>query len=124
MLKPDYGEKITSGNIEVYHNENNVDAEEARRLADYLASSMNPETTISFRISKNERGFYLGMVSTPEKANTLADSEYYNMATVVSKNVFTGAPVNFQLTNDKFEPFKTFEFKSEMTTPEKSTGNQ
>ena len=117
MTIPDYGEKVSSGNIEVYFTKSSNN-EEARRLADYLANSINSENVISFQISNDEQGILLRMVSTPEKANTLQDSQFYDMAAEISKNVFKDAPVKFQLTDDKFNPFKTFDYKPEIPAPE------
>ena len=117
ITTPDYGEKISSGNIEVYFKKSSNN-EEARRLADYLANSINSENVISFQISNDEQGILLRMVSSPEKASTLEDGEFYSMAAEISKNVFNGAPVTFQLTDDKFNPFKTFDYKPEIPAPE------
>ena len=120
VAKSDYGEKISSGNIEVYYKESSNN-EEARRLADYLANSINADNVISFQISNEEQGIVLRMVSSPEKASTLEDGEFYSMAAEISKNVFKDAPVKFQLTDDKFNPFKTFEYKPEIPAPESSS---
>lgn len=113
MEVPDYGEKINSGLIELYI-KGGFNRAQATTLAKYLEQSINPKETISFQISTDEKGDYLlRMVTKPEKATTLSDSELEAMAESVSENVFTGSPVIFQLTNNKFEPIKTVEYKKD-----------
>lgn len=116
----DYGQKIIAGNIEVYYKEGPT-AEEARRLADYLNTSMNPESKISFQISKDEHGFLLRMVSDIEKAKELPYSTFYDLAEEVSKNVFSGSHLTFQLTDEMFKSYKTFEYGTDLPATENTT---
>lgn len=115
---PDFGEKVSSGNVEVFY-KNGINKDEASQLAVFIEKSNNPQNIISFQLSRDEQGvFLLRMVSTPEKANSLPDSEFYNLAAEISNNVLNGATVNFQLTDDSFNPFKTIEYKGEKPAPE------
>lgn len=107
----DFGEKTTSGNIEVYAND--ISAQTAQELAAFLNKTVAPANTISFQISKNEGGVYvLKMVSTPEKASSLTDEDFNDISSKVSDEVLSGAPLIFQLTDDTFKPFRTFEYKT------------
>ena len=106
----DYGEKTTSGNIEVYAND--ISSQGAQELADFLNKTIAPDNTISFQISKNGEGLYvLKMVSSPAKAANLTDADFTDISSKVSEEILSGAPLIFQLTDDTFKPFRTFEYK-------------
>ena len=112
ITTPDYGEKVTSGNIEVYA-KNGFSAEQAQELAGFLNKTISPENIISFQISKNEEGFYLlKMVTSADKAGSLTDEDLNDISSKVSDGVFSGAPLIFQLTDETFKPLKTFEYKT------------
>lgn len=114
---PAYGEKISSGNIEVYY-KNGINNGEATQLAVFLEKFINPQNIISFQLSKDEKGFLvLRMVSSPEKAGSIPDNDFYDLAAEISKNVFYGASFNFQLSDETFNPFKTIEYKEVMPAP-------
>ncbi len=106
-----YGDKVTSGNVEVYAS-NEFSRNEARELADYLNDAVNPGSTISFQLLTDEQNNpVLRMVTSPDKASQLSDSDYQEMAEEVSDDVFKGAPLVFQLTDETFKPFKTYYHK-------------
>jgi hypothetical protein len=106
-----YGEKVSSGNIEVY-NKSDLSKEQAGVLAAYLEKIITPETTISFQSNRNEQGiFILNMLSTPEKAKDIKDSDLQTIAEGISHNVLNDAPLNFQFTDDSFTPFRIYEYR-------------
>jgi hypothetical protein len=53
------------------------------------------------------------MVSDEEKSNELGDEPFNKMAAELSENVFNGGQVTFELTDNKFNTFKTFESKGQ-----------
>lgn len=108
-----YGEKVTSGNVEVYATDE-FSRNEARKLADYLNEEVKPDIIISFQLTVDEQQTpVVRMVSTPEKASQLDDSEFQEMARQLSAEIFRDGPVIFQLTDETFQPFKTFSHKPE-----------
>jgi len=108
-----YGEKVTSGNVEVYATDE-FSRNEARKLADYLNDEVKPDIIISFQLTVDEQqNPVVRMVSSPEKASQLDDAEYQEMARQLSAEIFKGGPLVFQLTDETFKPFKTFYHKPE-----------
>lgn len=106
-----YGEKVTSGNIEVYA-AGDFSRNEARELADYLNDAVNPTSVSSFQLTVNdEQHPVVRMVTSPEMASQLTDEDYQEMAEELSADVFKGGPVVFQLTDKMFKPFKTYYHK-------------
>ena len=113
MQVNNYGELVTSGKIEVYCKDG-FSTDQGALLANFLDRSLHPGNEISFQVSKNTEGtFQLLMVSTPEKAATVADNDFYDLARSVSDSVFYGAPVTFQLTDQTFIPFKKIVYPAE-----------
>ena len=53
------------------------------------------------------------MVANREKADALPESNFMALASEISENTLNGAPLIFQLTDDLFKPFKTFNYKME-----------
>jgi hypothetical protein len=105
---PGYGEKVRSGNVEVYATDE-FSGDEARQLANYLNNEMNPETVISFQLTvDDQQNPVIRMVSTPEKASQLDDAVFQEMTQLLSAEMFKDGPVIFQLTDETFKPFKTF----------------
>lgn len=105
--------KSNTGNIEVYTG-TGVSGQDATKLADYLGS-VNTESTTpkSFRLEKDAAGVYVvSMVSSPELSQTLPEQEYYSLAQLISDNVFNGAALNLQLTDQNFSPYQTFRHKN------------
>lgn len=110
---PGYGEKTTSGNVEVYATKE-FSGNEARTLADYINEEVSPDNIISFQLTVDEQQIpVVRMVTTPEKASQLDDSEYQEMAKQFSAEIFKDGPLVFQLTDETFKPFKTFSHKPE-----------
>lgn len=108
-----YGEKVTSGNVEVYATDE-FSRNEARKLADYLSDEVKPDIIISFQLTVDEQqNPVVRMVTTPEKAGQLDDAEYQEMARQLSNEIFKGGHLVFQLTDETFKPLKTFYHKPE-----------
>lgn len=108
-----YGEKVTAGNIEVYAKDG-FSLEQAQNLADFLEKQMGSNNTVSFQAGRTEDGGYLvRMVSDEEKSNELGDEPFNKMAAQLSENIFNDGQVTFELTDNKFNTFKTFESKAQ-----------
>lgn len=104
----EFGTKATAGNIEVYCKDG-FNLEQAQTLADYLEKETGSSETISFQAGKTADGGYLvRMVTDKEKVNGLDSDTFDKMARELSANVFNGGQVTFELTDNKFIPFKSF----------------
>jgi len=120
----DYGEKVTSGNIELF-TKDGLDADGAQDLAKFLDKTFSPSNIVSFQIGKNSDGVYiLSMVSTPEKSESLTEAAFHDMCSKVSNEMLSGGPMIFQLTDNTFHPFKTYEYKPAEQTQDTPTVNQ
>lgn len=105
----DWGEKVTAGNIEVYCKDG-FSKKEAQALANFLEKDMgSPASIISFQVAKDKDQFiFVRMVSSEEKAASIDAAVFNEMAASISDNVFNGEHVMFELTDNKFNAFKTF----------------
>ena len=110
------GEKATDGNIEVYL-KGGVNMDQSLVLAKFMNKTMeNPDHTISFAFSKDDNGKYLvQMVSDRDKANTLAEADLKEMASRISSTVADGHVVVFELTDDRFNSFRSVESQGDPT---------
>ena len=113
LEKPVFGKKVSNGNIEVYIKDS-FSEDQGTDMAGFLNKSMQPANIISFQVGKNENGNYVvSMVANREKADALPESNFMALASEISENTLNGAPLIFQLTDDLFKPFKTFNYKME-----------
>jgi hypothetical protein len=86
---------------------------------------MQSATPISFQISKNENNdFAVKMVSDPAKINSVTNEMMSEISTKISNEVLNGSPVLFQLTDEKFNPLKTFAYPSDAATPDSTVNHQ
>lgn len=103
------GEKQTAGNIEVYM-QDGIAADLAQDLASFIdKADGNSEDTKSYKLSRGDNGGYVvSMVSSPERAATVPEEEFYAFAALISDNVFSGSPVTLLLTDGQFAAFRSF----------------
>lgn len=100
--------KQTAGNIEVYLQEGIAEAE-ASELAAFLdKTDGDNDVTKSFHLAREENGYRVSMVSTPERSSTVPEEEFYALAALISDKVFNGAPVSLLLTDQNFAPYQSF----------------
>jgi hypothetical protein len=112
MASEEFGEKVSSGNIEVYCY--GVSTELGAQMAEFLDLSDNTPQPKSFQLDTDAAGFYrVRMVSSPELAAKVDDAVFYELAGTLSDSVFMKANVIFQLTNQQFEPFKTINYPAQ-----------
>ena len=118
-----FGDKITIGNIEVFDKE--MGTTMASDLARFLNEYVHPESTISFQISKNEQGdFVIKMVSSADKAGQLTKADLAEISSKISNEVLNGSPLLFQLTDEKFNPLRTFAYPSDAAQPDSLSNQQ
>jgi predicted nucleic acid-binding protein len=109
------GTRYSAGNIEVFAGED-IGAVLATDLAEMLNKDINPANTISFRISKNDKGnFVLKMVTAADKVNQLSNEQLDEMCNTISDKVLNGAPMVFELTDAKFNTLRSFAYPSGAT---------
>lgn len=107
-----YGEKVTSGNVEVYVT-GGATMEDGEALAKLLEREMAPANTISFQITKLDGLNAVRMVYNKEKLADLSDEEITNMAAKISDGVFNSSPLVFEFTDTGFNTLKTFTYDPE-----------
>lgn len=109
IIQESLGEKQTAGNIEVYM-QDSIAADLALNLATFIdKADGNSENIKSYKLSKDDDGeFVVSMVSSPERAATVPEEEFYAFAALISDNVFNGAPVTLLLTDGRFAAFRSF----------------
>ena len=107
-----YGEKTTSGNIEVYVTEEATIAD-GEALARLLEKEMSPTSIISFQLTKDDGLNSVRMVSSEEKSATISDQTLTDMCATISDGVFNGSPMVFEFTDSQFNTIKTFTYDPE-----------
>lgn len=108
----DYGKKIVKDSIEIYYKDG-VTADQAQNAANLLAASVKTKDTKSIQLIKKNDVYCYRMVTDKDKlaSSGMPDETFFQIGNEISDNIFNGAPVNVELTDDKFETFKTFPFK-------------
>lgn len=107
-----YGEKTTSGNIEVFVTAD-ASMEEGETLARLLEKEMSPKSIISFQLTKDNGLNSVRMVSSEEKSATISDQTLTDMCATISNGVFKGSPMVFEFTDSQFNTIKTFTYDPE-----------
>lgn len=110
-----YGEKVTSGNIEIYYKDG-IQKKEAEKTASTLhnleiSAGNDVSITKSFQISNEQDTVLVKMVSDQAKSKTVNEESFQAIGNIISDSVFKGKPVNVALTNTKFETYKHVTYK-------------
>ena len=110
-----FGQKVTNGNIEVYYKDGIQKADAAKTagaLFNLEKSTGNDTTNIkSFQLSKDGDTVLAKMVSDKAKSQSVDEKSFQAIGNIISDSVFQGKPVNFELTNDKFETYLHVTYK-------------
>lgn len=108
----DYGKKAVKDSIEVYYKDG-VTADQAQKTAELLAASVKTKDTRSIQLIKKNDVYCYRMVTDKAKlaSSGMPDETFFQIGNEISENIFNGAPVNVELTDDRFETFKTFPYK-------------
>ena len=129
MSCTNYGKKVTSGNVEVYYKDG-ISEKEAKQTADLLyeglkASGGDLTDKKSGQLTRGMKDTIIyRMVVNKEKLKLVKDVVFNRMGNALSSMVFQDMPVNVELTDDKFETFKTIYYAKMESNPdlgEKST---
>lgn len=109
---PSWGEKYESGFIEVY--DDGVGLSAAKALADYMTSYFSPQTTFSYQLTKNEQeATIVRMVVNPDNMGLFTDEVMLELSKGISEKVLNGAAVRFELTDNKFNPLRSFSYPAD-----------
>ncbi len=111
----DYGKKATKGPVEVFYKDG-INETEAQKTAVFLAdidSSQNNNTksTKSMQLTKMGDTICFKMVSSKEKLAGVNDLAFEVIGNMLADSIFSGKPVNVELTDDKFNTFKKIGYK-------------
>jgi len=92
----------------VYYKGDGVDEATAKKLANYLKeqSYFQDDITASVQLVKTKDTFDVNFVVDPSKIDSEKEKGFVTFGGYISKNVFDGAPVVINLTNDKLETIK------------------
>jgi hypothetical protein len=117
-----YGKKTTKGHVETYYKEG-ITEDQAKKVSVLLYNmdeGTGPKSEKSFQLCKEHDTVCFRMVVNAEKAKALGDFSFLAIANIVSDSAFNGAPVNMDLTDNKFESVKKITYKKiDLTSPEK-----
>jgi hypothetical protein len=110
-----YGKKVKSGNIEVFYKEG-ITEDQAKKTAELFDKSLKENGSSnsgrkSFQLSKPGDTVILKMVASKDKVDQVPEESFYEIARVVSENVFNDQPVNLLLTDKKLNPYRTLVYK-------------
>ncbi|MEO5500443.1 MAG: hypothetical protein ABIR31_03285 [Ginsengibacter sp.] len=110
-----YGEKVTSGNIEIYYKDG-IQKKDAEKMASTLYNldknaGNDVSITKSFQLSNGQDTVLVKMVSDQTKSKSVNDESFQAIGNIISDSVFQNKPVNIELTDNKFKPYKHVTYK-------------
>ncbi len=106
-----FGEKISSGNVEVYMKGTNETEGDA--LAGYLEEHFKPSSVFSFQMLKDAAGNYVvKMVGNPDRINSL-DSKFFAEVCKGICDKLHVPSVTFEMTDEKFNTLRTFNYPAD-----------
>ncbi len=110
-----YGDKVSKDFVEIYYKDN-ITKEQAEKTLEILYPSWNQSgTKKSVQLVKKADTVYFRMVIDEEKAKGIADETYLMLGTGLSMSVFNNAPVNVDLTDNRFNTLRTLHFEKTET---------
>ncbi len=109
-----YGKRTSTGHVETYYQEG-ITEDQAKKVSNLIYNiddrAGNAKTEKSFQLCKKNDTVCFRMVVNEKKATALDDFSFLAIANMVSDSVFKGAPVNMDLTDNKFESIKMIHYK-------------
>lgn len=106
-----YGTKVKNDNIEVYYKEG-ITAKEAEKTAAVINElDGKGDVKKSFQLFRAGDTVTLRMVVDEQKAKGMGDENFTPIAYIISDSIFSGKPVNMQLTDNKFKPIRSIAYK-------------
>jgi hypothetical protein len=121
-----YGDKANNGHVDVYYKDG-IKKEQAQKAADLLYEidktyNNNTSEIKSFQVATQNDTVVFRMVVEEEKLKNIDDESFYAIGNMISENVFDNAPVNVDLTDNKFNTIRSLHFKKmDMTEDEEET---
>lgn len=109
-----YGKKVKNGHIEVYYKEGITEQEAektAKLLYDADIAANNSTDKKSIQLTKTGDTINMRMVVVEEKLKGIQDDVFVTMGNVLSDSIFSGKPVNVDLTTNKFATIRTIHYK-------------
>jgi hypothetical protein len=106
-----YGDKVAKDFVEIYYKDG-ITETQAQKTLDVLYPSWNEAgNKKSVQLTKKADTIYFRMVINEEKAKGIKDESYLMLAAGLSSSIFNNAPVNVVLTDNRFNPLRTFHFQ-------------
>ena len=110
MATNEFGQETKFSNIEVFINDGYT-KEDGMSLAKFLNTAMNPSNVISFQLKKNESGQPLiRMATAPGAVDNLSAQSIHDLSEKISKEMYNGSPLVFELTDTQFNTLKSFPY--------------
>jgi len=109
----DYGKKVKKEHIETYYKDGITEAQ-AQKAADmmFVLDANNAKTQKSFQLVKENGVIHFRMVlSDPKADNKSMDLNFLAISNIISDSVFNGAPVDMDLTDNKFKTIRSLPYK-------------
>ena len=108
----DYGKKVKKEHIETYYKDGITEAQ-AQKAADlmYTLDANNAKTQKSFQLVKENNVIHFKMVVNDPKVDKSMDINFLAISNIVSDSVFSGAPVDMDLTDNKFKLIRSLPYK-------------
>ncbi len=107
-----YGKRVEiNDRIEVYLNGDSVTETDAKALGNYIANmDKDGKNQKSFQLSKEQGVFVVKMPvdTTQNKIDASLDASFQALRLLIEMEVFKNQPVSLVLTDNKFNPFKTY----------------
>ncbi|MBS1627813.1 MAG: hypothetical protein JSR09_08730 [Bacteroidetes bacterium] len=116
-----YGKKIKiNDTIEIYTKGDSVTDADAKKLGDYLANLWkDSKNQKSFQLSKTNGIYEVKMVidTAKLKADSTLEFGFMVVQSMIEHDVFPGSKVKFTITDDVFNPIKSFHGDADSTSP-------
>lgn len=109
----DYGKKVKKEHIETYYKGDITEAQ-AQKAADvmFALDANNAKTQKSFQLVKENGVVRFRMVlSDPKADNSSMDLNFLAISNIISDSVFNGAPVDMDLTDNKFKTIRSLPYR-------------
>jgi hypothetical protein len=105
-----YGDKVAKDYVEIYYKDGITELQ-AQKTLDILYPSWNEAgNKKSVQLTKKADTIYFRMVINEEKAKDIKDEAYLLLGAGLSASIFNDAPVNIDLTDNRFNTIRTLHF--------------
>ena len=109
-----FGKKVKAGHIETYYKDG-ITEDQAQRTATLLynldINAGNTPSQKSFQLSKKDGAIFLKMVIADPGNAEVNDYNFMAIGDYISDSAFAGAPVNMDLTDNRFKTIRIIPYK-------------